>query len=83
MIIKVVNNREFGIIGTTAGTHFFDVTDPANSTQVAFVEGGYTGGGVIHRDYHDFAGYLYMVFIYLHFDSNIIYLLRKIRKKSS
>ena len=57
----VVNNREFGIIGTTAGTHFFDVTDPANSTQVAFVEGGYTGGGVIHRDYHDFAGYLYMV----------------------
>ncbi|MAU35978.1 MAG: hypothetical protein CMD14_01230 [Flavobacteriales bacterium] len=57
----VVNNREFGIIGTTAGTHFFDVTDPTNSTQVAFVEGGYTGGGVIHRDYHDFAGYLYMV----------------------
>lgn len=57
----VVNNREFGIIGTTAGTHFFDVTDPSNSTEVAFIEGGYTGGGVIHRDYHDFAGYLYMV----------------------
>jgi len=57
----VVNNREFAIIGSTEGTHFFDVTDAENSTQVAFVAGAYTGGGVIHRDYHDFAGYLYTV----------------------
>ena len=57
----VVNEREFAVIGSTAGTHFFDVTDPANSTQVAFVAGGSTGGVVIHRDYHDFGGYLYMV----------------------
>ena len=54
----VVNDREFAIIGSTAGTHFFDITDPTNSLEVAFVEGGYTGGGVIHRDYHDFSGYL-------------------------
>ena len=57
----VVNEREFAVIGSTAGTHFFDITDPANSTQVAFVAGGSTGGVVIHRDYHDFGGYLYMV----------------------
>jgi choice-of-anchor B domain-containing protein len=57
----VVNDREFAIIGSTAGTHFFDVTNPENSSEVAFVEGGYTGGGVIHRDYHDFSGYLYIV----------------------
>ncbi len=57
----VVNEREIAIIGSTAGTHFFDVTDPENSLQVAFVEGAYTGGGVIHRDYHDFDGYLYIV----------------------
>ncbi|MBU46990.1 MAG: hypothetical protein CMD28_06120 [Flavobacteriales bacterium] len=57
----VVNDREFAIIGSTAGTHFFDVTDPINSSEVAFVPGGYTGGGVIHRDYHDFSGYLYIV----------------------
>ena len=56
-----VNDREFAIIGSTAGTHFFDITDPINSHQVAFVAGGYTGGGVIHRDYHDFSGYLYIV----------------------
>jgi len=57
----VVNDREIAIIGSTAGTHFFDVTDPVNSTEVAFVAGAYTGGGVIHRDYHDFEGYLYVV----------------------
>ena len=57
----LVNNREFAVIGSTAGTHFFDITDPQNSLQVAFVAGAYTGGGVIHRDYHDFSGYLYIV----------------------
>mgnify|MGYP001425422663 CR=1 FL=1 len=56
-----VNNKEIAIIGSTAGTHFFDVTDPINTTEVSFVAGGYTGGGVIHRDYHDFEGYLYVV----------------------
>ena len=56
-----INNREFAIIGSTQGTHFFDITDPINSIQVAFVEGAYTGTGVIHRDYHDFQGYLYAV----------------------
>ncbi len=56
-----VNNREIAIIGSTAGTHFFDITDPINSIEVAFVEGAYTGQGVIHRDYHDFQGYLYAV----------------------
>ena len=57
----VMNGREIAIIGSTAGTHFFDVTDPVNSTEIAFVAGAYTGGGVIHRDYHDFEGYLYVV----------------------
>ena len=56
-----VNGSEIAVIGSTAGTHFFDVTDPANSTEVAFVAGAYTGAGVIHRDYHDFQGYLYVV----------------------
>jgi choice-of-anchor B domain-containing protein len=56
-----VNGNEIAIIGSTDGTHFFDVTDPANATQVAYVAGAYQGGGVIHRDYHDFQGYLYVV----------------------
>ena len=57
----VINNKEFAVIGSTSGTHFFDVTDPKNSYEVAFAEGAFTGGGVIHRDYHDYNGYLYAV----------------------
>ena len=56
-----INGSEIAIIGSTAGTHFFDVTNPASSNQIAFVAGAYTGPGVIHRDYHDFDEYLYIV----------------------
>jgi choice-of-anchor B domain-containing protein len=56
-----VNNTEIAVIGSTEGTHFFNVTDPQNSTEVAFVAGTYTGSGVVHRDYHDYQGYLYIV----------------------
>ena len=56
-----VNGSEIAVIGSTAGTHFFDVTNPATATEVAFVAGAYTGSGVVHRDYHDFEGYLYAV----------------------
>lgn len=56
-----INETEIAIIGSTAGTHFFDVTNPTSATQVAFVAGGYSGNGVVHRDYHDYNGYLYAV----------------------
>ena len=56
-----INDHEIAVIGSTAGTHFFDVTDPQNCNEVAFVPGAYTGAGVIHRDYHDYNGYLYAV----------------------
>ncbi len=56
-----INGAEIAIIGSTAGTHFFDVTDPATANQVDFVAGAYIGSGVVHRDYHDYNGYLYVV----------------------
>ncbi|MBC8265704.1 MAG: choice-of-anchor B family protein [Flavobacteriales bacterium] len=56
-----INGAEIAIIGSTAGTHFFDVSNPATATEVAFVAGAYFGSGVIHRDYHDFDNYLYVV----------------------
>ena len=56
-----INNHEIAIIGSTEGTHFFDITNTNNISEVAFVEGAYTGPGVIHRDYHDYKGYLYAV----------------------
>jgi choice-of-anchor B domain-containing protein len=54
-----INGREYAIIGSTAGTHIFDVTDPINSVQAAFIPGAHNLG--LHRDYHDYNGYLYMV----------------------
>jgi len=57
----VVNEREFAVIGSTSGTHIFDVTDPVNSEQVQFIPGAATGTQIIHRDYHDRNGFLYAV----------------------
>ncbi|NNC95185.1 MAG: choice-of-anchor B family protein [Chitinophagales bacterium] len=55
------NGRDYGIIGTTVGTHIFDVTDTNNIVLVDYVAGAFQGPGVIHRDYHDHNGYLYAV----------------------
>ncbi len=55
------NGREYAIIGSTLGTHFFDVTDPVNSQQIDLVIGRDTGANIVHRDYHDYNGYLYAV----------------------
>jgi choice-of-anchor B domain-containing protein len=57
----VVDNREYAIIGSTNGTHIFDVTDPANTVVVDFVPGAHQGPDIIHRDYDDYEGYLYAV----------------------
>ncbi len=59
----VANNKEIAIIGSTAGTHFFDVTDTSNPQELtgAFVPGAVVGGSIIHRDYHDYQCYLYAV----------------------
>ena len=55
------DDREYAIIGSTYGTHFFDVTNPQSSYEVAFVMGRAVGSEIIHRDYHDYQGYLYAV----------------------
>ncbi len=55
------NGREYGVIGSTMGTHFFDVTDKNNVSYIDFVPGKDQGPHIIHRDYHDYGGYLYMV----------------------
>ena len=55
------NNKEFAVIGSTDGTHIFDVTDPVASTQVAYIPGAAQGAAIVHRDYHDYQNYLYAV----------------------
>jgi choice-of-anchor B domain-containing protein len=55
------HGKEYAIIGSTMGTHIIDVTDPSQSQEVVFIEGAQTGPVVVHRDYHDYDDYLYMV----------------------
>ncbi|MCB0754639.1 MAG: choice-of-anchor B family protein [Flavobacteriales bacterium] len=55
------DGNEYAIIGTTAGTHIFDVTVPSASSEVVFLDAALTGPDVVHRDYHDYDDYLYMV----------------------
>lgn len=55
------DGREYAIIGSSRGTHIFDVTNPGSSYLVDFIMGADTGGIIVHRDYHDYNGYLYMV----------------------
>ncbi len=56
-----IADHEYAIIGTTAGTHFIEVTDPSSPEEVFFIPGADQGGVIIHRDYHDYQGYLYAV----------------------
>ena len=56
-----INGQEYGIIGSTAGTHFINVTDPYNPYEQYFIPGSSNGDHIIHRDYHDYNGYLYAV----------------------
>lgn len=56
-----VNGHEYAVIGSTAGTHFIDVTNPSAPFEAHFVTGAVQGPSIIHRDYHDFQGYLYAV----------------------
>ncbi len=59
----VANDKEFAVIGSTRGTHFFDLTDMTNPQELtnAYVAPGVQGGSIIHRDYHDYKCYLYAV----------------------
>lgn len=59
----VANNREFAVMGSTVGTHFFDLTDINNAQELpaAFVAPSNSSTSVIHRDYHDYQCYLYAI----------------------
>ena len=58
-----INGLEIAIIGSTEGTHFINVTDPATAYEIeaAYIPGDAAGANLIHRDFHDYQGYLYTV----------------------
>ena len=55
------NGHEFAIIGSTQGTHIFDITNPEDGYLAAYVEGADSSPAIVHRDFHDYNGYLYAV----------------------
>jgi choice-of-anchor B domain-containing protein len=55
------NGREYAIIGSTEGTHIFDITDVNNVDTVEFIPGRAQGDQIIHRDYDTYQDYLYIV----------------------
>lgn len=54
------NGEEYAVIGSTIGTHFFKITGNNKLKEIDYKEGR-DYGNVIHRDYHDYKGYLYEV----------------------
>lgn len=55
------DGREYGIIGSTQGTHIIDVTEAAAPEQVAFIPGAVQGGEVVHREFKTYRDRLYAV----------------------
>lgn len=55
------NGKEYAVLGSGMGTHIIDIEDPSNLDEVAFIPGRFQGYYAIHRDYHDYKGYLYIV----------------------
>ncbi|HIF15168.1 MAG TPA: choice-of-anchor B family protein [Bacteroidetes bacterium] len=56
-----VNNYDYAVIGSTNGTHIFDVTNSDSIYERLYIPGAAQGGEIVHRDYHDYKGYLYIV----------------------
>lgn len=54
------NNEEYAIIGSTEGTHFFQVKNK-KLIQIGFVEGKYNSAQVIHREFKTYGNYAYSV----------------------
>jgi choice-of-anchor B domain-containing protein len=56
-----INGHEYGVIGSTAGMHFIDVTNPSDIFEAFKVPGASTGTNLVHRDMKHYNGYLYCV----------------------
>jgi choice-of-anchor B domain-containing protein len=54
-------NREYAIIGSTEGTHFFEITNADALRFVQFVPGRARNSQIHNRDFRDFGNYVYAV----------------------
>ncbi|MFK7785695.1 MAG: LVIVD repeat-containing protein [Crocinitomicaceae bacterium] len=55
------NGEEYAMIGSTEGTHFFQIDNQGKLNPVDFVEGNFSSTTVVHRDYKTYRNYIYGV----------------------
>jgi choice-of-anchor B domain-containing protein len=55
------NDREYAIIGSTAGTHFFEIMPDDKLRNIGFIQGDFPSAQVHNRDFRDFGDYVYAV----------------------
>ena len=55
------NGRDYAVIGSTEGTHFFEITPNDNFRFISFISGDFRSAQVHNRDFRDFGNYIYVV----------------------
>lgn len=55
------NGKEYAILGSTEGTHFFELTNDYQIKACGFIEGKFNSSMVVHRDFKVFGNYAYSV----------------------
>lgn len=53
--------KEYAILGSTEGTHFFQLTNDNKLKDCGFIEGKFSSGLVIHREFKTFRNYAYSI----------------------
>lgn len=54
-------NQEYGVIGTTEGAYFFQVTDNDSLKYIDFVQGAFVSSQCYTREYRAFGNYIYAI----------------------
>ena len=55
------NDRDYAIIGSTEGSHFFEITESDALRFIGFIKGDFPSAQVHNRDFRDFGDYVYAV----------------------
>jgi len=55
------NDRDYAIIGSTEGSHFFEITESDALRFVGFIQGDFPSAQAHNRDFRDFDDYVYAV----------------------
>lgn len=57
----VRDGKEYAVLGSTEGTHFFEITPENKLLERGFIKGTFSSAQVVHRDFKTYKNYLYSV----------------------